>query len=65
MVGTWKDAVAGSCLASACDDTGNSATLINGSTAYVDMCILGAKNICPCCYKNFLVRGEENYYYSV
>ena len=63
MVGTWKDAAAGSCLASACDDTGNSATLINGSTAYVDMCILGAKKICPCCYKNFLVRGEENYYY--
>ena len=41
MVGTWKDAAAGSCLASACDDTGNSATLISGSTAYVDMCILG------------------------
>jgi len=38
MVGTWKDAAAGSCLASACDDAGNSATLINGSTAYVDMC---------------------------
>lgn len=43
MVGTWKDAAAGSCLASACDDAGNSATLINGSTAYVDMCILGSK----------------------
>eukprot|EP00435_Cladocopium_sp_Y103_P024768 s182_g6.t1 len=29
MVGTWKDAreVSGHCLATACDDTGNSATL--------------------------------------
>ena len=39
MVGTWKDArVSGHCLASACDDTGNSATLGDSSTDWVDMC---------------------------
>ena len=39
MVGTWKDArVSGHCLASACDDTGNSATLGDSSTEWVDMC---------------------------
>ncbi|CAE7884673.1 unnamed protein product [Symbiodinium microadriaticum] len=38
MVGTWKDAPAGSCMASACSDTGNTATLLSGSTAYPDMC---------------------------
>eukprot|EP00913_Durusdinium_trenchii_P028965 g27159.t1 len=38
MVGMWKDATANSCLAAACDDTGNSGTLISGSQAWVDMC---------------------------
>lgn len=40
MVGTWKDAreISGHCLATACDDTGNSATLGDSSTAWVDMC---------------------------
>ncbi|CAE7916411.1 unnamed protein product, partial [Symbiodinium necroappetens] len=38
MVGTWKDAPAGSCMASACSDAGNTATLLSGSTAYPDMC---------------------------
>ena len=38
MVGKWKDATAGGCLDSVCDDTGNSATLLSGSDAYVDMC---------------------------
>jgi hypothetical protein len=38
MVGKWKDAESGSCLDSVCDDTGNSNTLISGSTSYVDMC---------------------------
>jgi hypothetical protein len=38
MVGKWKDADAGSCLDSICDDTGNSNTLISGSTSWVDMC---------------------------
>ena len=38
MVGKWKDAPAGGCLDSVCDDTGNSATLLAGSDAYVDMC---------------------------
>ncbi|CAK9100257.1 Pentatricopeptide repeat-containing protein [Durusdinium trenchii] len=33
MVGMWKDATANSCLAAACDDTGNSGTLISGSQA--------------------------------
>ena len=40
MVGTWKDVreISGHCLATACDDTGNSATLGDSSTAWVDMC---------------------------
>lgn len=38
MVGKWKDAVASSCLDSICDDTGNTNTLLSGSTEYVDMC---------------------------
>jgi len=36
IVGEWKDAEG--CLATACDDTGNTNTLMSGSTAYVDMC---------------------------
>lgn len=40
MVGTWKDVreISGHCLATACDDTGNSATLGDSSTAWVEMC---------------------------
>jgi len=38
MVGKWKDAASGSCLDSVCSDTGNSATLLGGSTAYLDTC---------------------------
>ncbi|CAE7595867.1 unnamed protein product [Symbiodinium natans] len=38
MVGKWKDATTGSCLDLPCDDAGNSATLLAGSDAYVDMC---------------------------
>jgi len=38
MVGTWKDAPEGSCLATACSDSGNTATMPAGSEEYVDMC---------------------------
>eukprot|EP00438_Fugacium_kawagutii_P027124 Skav225187 [mRNA] locus=scaffold3065:22022:31600:+ [translate_table: standard] len=38
MVGTWKDAEAGSCLATACSDDGNTATLGPSSMDFVDMC---------------------------
>jgi len=42
MVGVWNDAPAGSCLASPCSDTGNTNTLLAGSTTYVDMCKVAA-----------------------
>jgi len=38
MVGKWKSAPTDSCLAEACNDGGSTATLLSGSTAYVDMC---------------------------
>lgn len=47
MVGRWEDAEPGSCLDSICDDTGNTATLHAGSTAYVDMCKATVTTLVP------------------